>query len=432
MISKTEPQPTILPEAESPDKRPRVLLVPDSLYWAVGSIGQRIADHNPDFRFEMQSELALTPMLHHFGQHPDPPDVVHFLTPHAANRMRHFFPDSAWATSLLHIEDSKSTESLGDCDAVMVLAKQWAGEAEKLGIPSERIIRVPLGVDAQCFRPGSPAERRAARQALGLPDDRFVIGFCGKKTSDKVQRKGTDLFVRAFLRFAEKHGNAAALLMGPGWGEFAEELRATGTPCVEASFAIDVDKLTRNFHCLDLFWVTASIEGGPMPLLEAMVTGVACLTTRVGTALDIIEDGTNGFFVPFDDRQPLVDRSLELARDDVLRARIGDAARSSMESQRGWGQTAPSASSLYRVAISNGRDRLALRPRTASATRSLSPRWKRWMAAREHYNFSRDLSKMQEYTAALDLAHRARRENPMDARLWWHEGRTWLQQEVAR
>ena len=48
------------------------------------------------------------------------------------------------------------------------------------------------------------------------------------------------------------------------------------------------------------------------------------------------------------------------------------------------------------------------------------------MAAREHYNFSRDLRKMQEYAVALELAHCARREYPRDVRLWWHEGTTWL------
>ena len=169
--------------------------MPDSLYWVMGSTGQQIADHNPDFRFDMQSERVLTPMLRHFGHYPDPPDVVHFLTSHAANRMRHFFPDSAWATSLLHIEGPACAESILECDAVMVLAKQWAREAEERGVPSERIVQVPLGVDAERFRPGSPQERKAARQALGLPHDRFVVGFCGKNTSDRVQRKGTDLFI---------------------------------------------------------------------------------------------------------------------------------------------------------------------------------------------------------------------------------------------
>jgi hypothetical protein len=163
-----------------------------------------------------------------------------------------------------------------------------------------------------------------------------------------------------------------------------------------------------------------------MPLLEAMATGVACLTTRVGTALDMVEDGSNADFISFDDPQAIVDRSLELANNEALRSRIGETARASMASQRSWEQMVPSASSLYRVALANGRDRLASRPQADPARQALARRWTRWMAAREHYSFSRDLSKMQEYTVALDLAQRARRENPLDARLWWHEGKTWL------
>jgi glycosyltransferase involved in cell wall biosynthesis len=427
----TEPLPSWPPGTENLNSCPSVLLVPDSLYWAVGSIGRQITHHNPDFRFEMQSEPALTPMLRHFGHHPDPPDVVHFLTPHAANRMRHFFPNSAWTTSLMHNEGPKCTESLAECDAVMVLAEQWFKEAVNLGIPSEQIVQVSLGIDAQRFHPGSLPERNETRRRLGLPDDCFVVGFCGKRSSDTMRRKGTDLFTRAFLSFAEKHGNAAALVMGPGWGEFAKELCASGTPCVEAPFVIDPDEHARRYRCLDLFWVTARIEGGPMPLLEAMATGTACLTTAVGTALDVIEDGVNGVLVPFDDSRFLVDRSLELARDEARRKKIGDAARSYVKSHRRWDQTAPKASLLYRAAISAGQNRLASQARFAAISPSRWHRWKQWMAAREHYRFSLDLTKMQDYEAALVLAHRARRDNPRDLRLWWHEAKTWFRNQAG-
>ena len=313
----------------------------------------------------------------------------------------------------------------------MVLAQQWFKEAANLGIPSARIFQVSLGVDAQRFRPGSLSERNEIRSSLGLPNDCFVVGFCGKRSSDTAGRKGTDLFIRAFLRFAEQHGNAAALLMGPGWGEFAKELCASGTPCVEAPFVIDPDEHARRYRCLDLFWVTARIEGGPMPLLEAMATGTACLSTAVGTALDVIEDGVNGMLVPFDDSQFLVDRSLELAREEALRTKFGNAARSYVKAERRWDQTAPKASPLYCAAIAAGRDRVTSQPQSRAISPSRWQRWKQWMAAREHYRFSLDLKKMQDYEAALALAHRARRENPRDPRLWQHEAATWFRNQFG-
>ncbi len=42
-------------------------------------------------------------------------------------------------------------------------------------------------------------------------------------------------------------------------------------------------------------------EGGPKAALEAMATGVPLVTTRVGQAADLVEDGANGWMVEVED-----------------------------------------------------------------------------------------------------------------------------------
>jgi hypothetical protein len=64
-------------------------------------------------------------------------------------------------------EGPEYTESLAECDAVMVLAEQWFKEAVNLGIPREQIVQVSLGIDAQRFRPGSASERNETPEKIG-------------------------------------------------------------------------------------------------------------------------------------------------------------------------------------------------------------------------------------------------------------------------
>jgi glycosyltransferase involved in cell wall biosynthesis len=61
-------------------------------------------------------------------------------------------------------------------DAVTVISSDLERRAQALGIPSERIRRVPVGANHDLFRPQPPAE---ARSRLGLPQDALVLAHTG-------------------------------------------------------------------------------------------------------------------------------------------------------------------------------------------------------------------------------------------------------------
>ena len=56
------------------------------------------------------------------------------------------------------------------------------------GMPVERMLLVPNGIDIDRFAPASADEQRALRTTLGLPIDRPVIVFVGFFSSDKQPR----------------------------------------------------------------------------------------------------------------------------------------------------------------------------------------------------------------------------------------------------
>jgi glycosyltransferase involved in cell wall biosynthesis len=69
-------------------------------------------------------------------------------------------------------------------------------------------------------------------------------------------------------------------------------------------------------------------------VLEAMASGVPLVTTRVGQAVDVVEDGANGWLVDVEDADGLADRAIAIRDDDgrpVLIAARATAERYALE-----------------------------------------------------------------------------------------------------
>jgi hypothetical protein len=84
------------------------------------------------------------------------------------------------------------------------------------------------------------------------------------------------------------------------------------------------------YRALDFYWVTARVEGGPVPLLEAMSSGLCALTTRVGLANDVVIDGVNAVFIAMNDSAAFARETVRLWNDKPRRAAMGAEARKSM------------------------------------------------------------------------------------------------------
>jgi glycosyltransferase involved in cell wall biosynthesis len=84
------------------------------------------------------------------------------------------------------------------------------------------------------------------------------------------------------------------------------------------------------YHALDFYWVTSRIEGGPVPLLEAMSSEVCCLSTNVGLAREVVEHDVNALLLSMNDAGAFAEATLALWNDPERRAILGRAARETM------------------------------------------------------------------------------------------------------
>jgi len=109
-------------------------------------------------------------------------------------------------------------------------------------------------------------------------------------------------------------------------------------------------ELIQEYLAHDIFLFPSLYEGFGMVLLEAMACGLPIVTTPVGGAPDVIDDGVDGFVVPSRDAAILADRVLGLLADAQLREVVGLIARSKA-ARYAWPRIANTYERLYECLI---------------------------------------------------------------------------------
>jgi glycosyltransferase involved in cell wall biosynthesis len=189
---------------------------------------------------------------------------------------------------------------------------------ERNGFPPARIDSVPTGVDARRFRPG---DRRAARQALELPQDKILIGIVATLRSWKGHR----YLIEALAGLPE----AALVIVGDGpMREVLEtEVEKRGVRS-RTSFAGNQPDVVPWLHALDIFALPSyANEGVPQALMQAMLVGLPCVTTSVGSIGEVAIDEATALVVPPHDSDALRKALRRLMDDTALRKKLGEAAR---------------------------------------------------------------------------------------------------------
>ena len=168
---------------------------------------------------------------------------------------------------------------------------------------------------------------------------------------------------------------------------------------------------------LDSFVITSRIEGGPVPLLEAMATGLPVVTTRVGVALEIIEDGVNGYLVDFNSPEQMRARLEALKEQPDVASSIGQLARQIIVERCQWKHTTRNILGLYAVAEKNfleRSDQYAINRRPWTQNDPGIRAMKRWVSARECLHFAKFLKQSGARSASIRLLTKAVSIAPFD------------------
>lgn len=178
------------------------------------------------------------------------------------------------------------------------------------------------GVDLRRFRPGSSAQRTAAREAMGCRPEDYVVGFVGRLVAEKG--------LAELFEATEALPGVTLVVIGPTDPEKSDALGQDDLARAEergVRFLGNRDDLEELYCGLDTLVLPSYREGFPRAAMEAAACAVPVVATDVRGCRQVVADGVNGLLVPVRDAASLR-RAIERLRDDpATRERMGAASR---------------------------------------------------------------------------------------------------------
>ena len=147
-------------------------------------------------------------------------------------------------------------------------------------------------------------------------------------------QKNFPLLIRAFARIAGKFPDYKLAMYGQGrllesYQSLAAELGIGG----RVEFPGFCTNMPERLERAGMFVLSSDFEGMPNALMEAMASGLPCVSTDCGGggARFLIRDGENGLLVPIGDEVALADAMEKVLSDEELAAKLGNTARKLQE-----------------------------------------------------------------------------------------------------
>jgi glycosyltransferase involved in cell wall biosynthesis len=182
------------------------------------------------------------------------------------------------------------------------------------GVPPERIVAVPPGIDTGRFHPGVSGERVRAELGLTGPVVGLVANIRGSK--------GHDVFLDSARAVLRRHPSARFLIVGDGVGYGDVERRVAalelGHAVVMTGFRRDIPEVMAALDVLTLPSLRSEASSQVIP--QALAVGTPVVASTVGGSPELVENGVTGYLVPPGDAAALA-AAVVATLDDTAGAR---------------------------------------------------------------------------------------------------------------
>ena len=223
-------------------------------------------------------------------------------------------------------------------DRFVTISSVVAADMAAVGIPPQKRVVIPNGVDMQRFQPIGPDEKARLRRKLGLPDGTLVV-FTGRLSPEKRVLP----LAQQWPSLRQTYPDATLVLVGDG-PEMAR-LRALQAPGVWLAGA--QEDVVPFLQAVDLFVMPSVSEGFSLSTLEALACGLPAVATTVGAIPDMVTDGTTGKLVAPDDMPALLEAICQLLANRGAWGAMSSVARSNVVEHYSMSSTARQLLDLY-------------------------------------------------------------------------------------
>ncbi len=227
--------------------------------------------------------------------------------------------------------EQKIKHALSRMTRLVALTPTVTRDYAALGVPNNKIIEIPNGVDLERFR--SEVDRERVRRQYGIADDEVLLLSIGRYH----KKKGYELIPETAQRLIERGCKVRWLLVGNGVERiahlaceknlkkmliFQQKVVSWQTDSSNEHFGFPSRELIEIYKAADVFVMPSLLETFGMVLIEAMAAGVPVVTTDAPGCRDVVEHNQTGLLSEPASPVSLADNIEKVITDTGLRQKL--------------------------------------------------------------------------------------------------------------
>ena len=169
-------------------------------------------------------------------------------------------------------------------DAIICQSKFLENEIRKSGVKGNKFHIIPMGAKTGRFR---PRNKEVAREKLGLPKDKKIILFVGHLT----ERKGVIYLIKAMNSVIKENKKILCCMIGAGvYEQLCKKMISDFKlePYIRLLGLKSNDEVALYINACDIFVLPSLMEGLPVVLCEALLSGTPVVATAVAGTPELV------------------------------------------------------------------------------------------------------------------------------------------------
>ena len=256
-----------------------------------------------------------------------------------------FIDYKSWLNTLEYLNDITIGKSvLKRADRILTVSKETMKYVLRLGADKAKTSVMYNGVDTNCFHSTKKGE---SRKKLGLPKNRKII-FSVRRL---VYKNGLDTLIESAHLVARDNPDILFIVAGKGPSRklIEDSIKELGIEDnIKLTGFVPDELLPLYYNAADYFVLpSASGEGLPLVLFEAMACGLPVIATTVGGTPEIIEHMKNGVLVPPRNPEAIADALSKLLVKEKLGKKIGEESKRNIQKRFSWDENVRQLKEAY-------------------------------------------------------------------------------------
>jgi glycosyltransferase involved in cell wall biosynthesis len=253
-----------------------------------------------------------------------------------------------WATRFAL---KRSKVMIGDCNTIRNLAVGY-------GMPDERIVTFPWGVELNKFSPGESSDRQKIWPSYGAQDNsREIFMLLCNRSWEPIY--GVDVIANAFVLASQMlagRGFPELRLLMLGYGSQAgvlQDIFSRGGFLDRVHFPGHISQmdLPRYYRSSDLYLSASHVDGSSVSLLEALACGLPVLVSDIPGNREWITPGLQGWWFPDGDYRAMAEGIVQAVEQRQLLPEMGLQARQLAEQRANWDRNFTELLRAYELAV---------------------------------------------------------------------------------